>query len=155
MPILRRRGTPDLLQWRNEQNCWQLKRKHVSQTWQLKPPSPMLCHGTEFYPKANMEPSWNNTSVFLGNDEQIFPKPLRAHRNSAKMSGTTYRFQDRDAADGTSFAPSDPGRSTRPSPSSKHHKYNKSGYENTQTRSKQKDLTTRLSPSSLRNISFK
>ena len=31
-----------------------------------------------------MESSWNNTSVFLGNDEQIFPEPLRAHRNSAK-----------------------------------------------------------------------
>ena len=32
--ILRRRGTLDPLQWRSEQNFWQLKQKHVSETWQ-------------------------------------------------------------------------------------------------------------------------
>ena len=35
------------------------------------------------------------------------------------MYGTTYGFQEEDAADGTSFAPSDAGRSTRQFPSSK------------------------------------
>ena len=34
------------------------------------------------------------------------------------MYGTTYRFQEEDAADGNSFEPSDPGRSTRQFPSS-------------------------------------
>ena len=42
----------------------------------------MLCHGAEFYPKAKMESSWNKTSVFLGNDQQVFPEQLRAHKNS-------------------------------------------------------------------------
>ena len=31
-----------------------------------------------------MEPSWNNTSVLLGNDVQIFPELLRARENSAE-----------------------------------------------------------------------
>ena len=35
------------------------------------------------------------------------------------MYGTTYRFQEEDAADGTSFAPADQGISTRQFPSSK------------------------------------
>ena len=34
------------------------------------------------------------------------------------MYGTTYRFQEKDAADGISFEPSDPSRSTRQFPSS-------------------------------------
>ena len=34
------------------------------------------------------------------------------------MHGNTYRFQEEDAADGTSFEPADPGRSTRQFPSS-------------------------------------
>ena len=115
----------------------------------------MLCYNAEFHPKANMEPSWNNISVFLGNDLQIFPEPLRAYGNSVKMYGTTYRFQEEKAKDGTSFAPSDPGRSTPHFTSSKHHRYNKCGYQNAPTRSKEEELTTRLSTSSLRPISFK
>ena len=35
-------------------------------------------------PKANVEPSWNNTSVFLGHDVQTFPELLRAHGKSAE-----------------------------------------------------------------------
>ena len=72
-----------------------------------------------------------------------------------KMYGTPYRFQEEDAADGTSFAPSDPGRSTRQFPSSEHHRYSECWYENAPTRSKEEELTTTLSPSSLRPISFK
>ena len=34
------------------------------------------------------------------------------------MHGTTYRFQEEEAADGISFEPSDPGRTTRRVPSS-------------------------------------
>ena len=71
------------------------------------------------------------------------------------MYGTNYRFQEEDAADGISFEPSDQGRSTRRFVSSKHHKNNKRGYENAPTRSTEEDLTTRLSPSSLRPLSFK
>ena len=44
----------------------------------------MLCYDKETHLKTNIEPSWNDTSVFLKNDEQIFPEPLRAHGNSAK-----------------------------------------------------------------------
>ena len=70
------------------------------------------------------------------------------------MYGTNYSFQEEDAADGISFEPSDQGRSTRQFVSSKHHKYNKRGYENAPTQSKEEDPTTRLSPSSLRPVSF-
>ena len=42
-----------------------------------------VCYDAELYPKANMEPSWNNTSVFLGIDEKIFQETLRAHGNLA------------------------------------------------------------------------
>ena len=41
-------------------------------------------YDSEIHTTANMELSWNNTSVFLGDDEQIFPEPIRAHGNSAK-----------------------------------------------------------------------
>ena len=44
----------------------------------------MICYDQEIHPKTNVEPPWNDTSVFLGIDEQIFPEPLRAHENSAK-----------------------------------------------------------------------
>ena len=69
----------------------------------------MLCYDEEFHPQANMEQRWNNTSVLLGNDQQV-------SRN--QIHWITYRFQEEDAADGTSFAPSDPSRSTRQFPSS-------------------------------------
>ena len=42
----------------------------------------------------------------------------------------TYRFQEEDAADGTSSVPCDPGRSTRQFPPFKHHRHNKPGYKN-------------------------
>ena len=47
-------------------------------------PSATFCHDAKIQPKTNVEPSWNNTSVFLGNDVQIFPETLRAHGNSAE-----------------------------------------------------------------------
>ena len=50
-----------------------------------EPPSPMLFCDEEIQPKTNMKPSWNKTSVFLGNDGQVFPEPLRAHENSAQV----------------------------------------------------------------------
>ena len=41
-----------------------------------------------------MEPWWNGTSVFLGNDQQFFPEPLRAHENSSrKCMGLPTDFQ--------------------------------------------------------------
>ena len=62
------------------------------------------------------------------------------------MYGTTYRFQEEDVADGTSSAPSDPGRNNCQFHSSKHHRYNERGYENALTRSKEEEFTTKLSP---------
>ena len=44
----------------------------------------MPCYDAEFHPEANMEPALNNTSAFLGKDQQIFPEPQRAHRNPGK-----------------------------------------------------------------------
>ena len=73
-----------------------------------------------------------NASVFLANDEQslsgtsTYPKKL-----SRRMYGTTHRFQEEDAAIGTSSAPFDPGRSNRQFLSYKHHRYEKRRYENT------------------------
>ena len=84
-----------------------------------EPPSPMICYDEEIHPKTNMEPRWNNTGEFLGTDEQSFPKPLCAHRNSAKNAWTTHKFQEEEAADGTSSAPLDPNRSNRQFPFSK------------------------------------
>ena len=72
---------------------------------------------------------------------------------SKRIYGATYRFQGEDAADETSFVPFDQGRSTRLFLFSKHQRYNKRG--NALTRSKEEDLTTRLSLSSLRPVSFK
>ena len=72
-----------------------------------------------------------------------------------RMYATTYGFQEEAATNGSSFAPSDPGRRTRPFSSSKHHRHNKCGYENAPTRPKEEDITTTKSPSLLRPISFK
>ena len=49
-----------------------------------EPPSPMFCYDEKIQLKTNMEPSWNKTSVFLGNHVQVFPEPLRAHGSSAE-----------------------------------------------------------------------
>ena len=49
-----------------------------------EPPSPMFCYDKKFQPKTNMEASWNNNSVFLGNDVQIFQEPQHACGNSAE-----------------------------------------------------------------------
>ena len=93
-----------------------------------------------------------------GGDQHVFPEPRRPppwKRN--KMHGTTYRFQEGDAADGTSFVPFGPCRSTRQFPSSKtKHSTMNAGTENCTNMTKQEeDLTTRLFPSSLRPVSFK
>ena len=68
-----------------------------------------------------------------------------------------YRFQEEGAADETLCSPFDSVGSTCPFPSSRHHKYNKDGYENALTQLKEEEevLTRRLSPSSLRPVSFK
>ena len=119
-------------------------------------PSSMFCYDEEIHPKTNKEPSWNKTSVFLMNDQQNFPEPLLAHEYLRKrMYGTTSRFEEEDAADGTSFAPFDQGRSTHQFPSYKLHRYIKYEYKNAPKRPKEEDLTTKLSPLSLRPVSFK
>ena len=83
------------------------------------------------------------------------PPPPPWKRNH--MLGTTHRFQEGDAADGTSFVPIGPCRSTRQFPSSKtKHSTMIAGTENCTNMTKQEeDLTTRLFPSSLRPVFFK
>ena len=53
--------------------------------------------------------------MFSGDDWQISPEPLctpfKTHETT--IYGTTYRFQEEDAADGTSFAPFGPCKRTR------------------------------------------
>ena len=44
-------------------------------------PSSMLCSDAKVQLKPNVEPSWNNTSVFLAIDDQTFPEPLRTYAN--------------------------------------------------------------------------
>ena len=45
-------------------------------------PSSTLCRDAKIQLKPTVEPSWNNTCVFLGNDVQSFPEPLRGHEKS-------------------------------------------------------------------------
>ena len=47
-----------------------------------EPPSPSFAMMRKSTQKTNIEPSWNNTSVFLGNEVQVFLESLRAHGNS-------------------------------------------------------------------------
>ena len=99
-----------------------------------EPPSPMFCYDDEIHPKTNMDPSLNNTGVFLGNDEEnVSATTTCPWKLSRVMYETTYRFQEENAADGTSSAPFDPSRSTRQFHSSKNQTYNKRGYENSIT----------------------
>ena len=69
------------------------------------------------------------------------------------IHGTTYRFREEDAADGTSFAPSGPCKSIRQFPSSKtEHSTVNGGYGKLHQHDQKRG---RLSPSSLRPVSFK
>ena len=99
----------------------------------------------------------NNTSGFLGNEQQVFRNHYVPTEHKKAIHWTTYRFQEEDAADGTSFAPSDPGRITRQffSSETEHGTINAGTKNCTNTTKKEEDLTTRLSPSSLRPVSFK
>ena len=102
-----------------------------------------------------MEPWWNNTSVFLGDDQQFFPEPLRAHGNSEKgCMGLRKDFKKKMQQTGRHshrlIQVELPVNSLL-----KHRSYNKCGYESAPTRKKEEDLTTTLSPSSLRPVSFK
>ena len=108
VPILRRSGNLDLLQCRSEQNCLNLKQKHVSQTWQQNYHHPCLAMRRKFNKKAHMEPSWDNTNVFLGTRKRLANLPGTTTcpwKLNKRMCGTTYRFQEEDAADGPSSAP--------------------------------------------------
>ena len=72
------------------------------------------------------------------------------------IHGSTYRFQEGDAADGNSFVPFGPCRSNRQFPSSEtQHGIINTGTGAHQHEQKEEDLATRLSPSSLRPVSFK
>ena len=76
-----------------------------------------FCCDAKIQPQTNMEPSWNNTSVFLGNDVQFFPEPLRAHGNSAEESmGLPTDFKKK-MQQTKRRAPFGPVTSTRPFPS--------------------------------------
>ena len=64
-------------------------------------------------------------------------------KTQGKLYGNTNKFQEGDAANETSCAPFVPNRSTGPSPSSKHHKYNMHRYRNAPIQSEEEDFTTR------------
>ena len=84
---------------------------------------------------------WNQR----GKDMQFFRNhyvPLKTQRS---LHGSAHRFQAGDAANKTSCAPVDPSGSTRPSFSSKHHKYMMHGDEIARIQSKEEYLTTKLS----------
>ena len=115
----------------------------------------MPCSDAEIHTEASMEPRWNNASVFLGNNQQFFPEPLRAHGNSGKKCmGPPTNFKKMQQTELHSrhlIQVEIPVNSFL----LKHHSYNKCGYESAPTRSKEEDLTTTLLPSSLRPVSFK
>ena len=52
----------------------------------------MLCFDAEIYPKANMEPWWSDTSVFLRKDEQYFSGTTSCP-NSEKCMGVLTDFK--------------------------------------------------------------
>ena len=107
--------------------------------------------------KQNMESPWSNTWVFPEVGTSTLSRSHDAPWKRNQMHGTTHRFQEGDAADGTSFVPFVPCRSTLQFPSSKtKHSTMNAGTENCTNMTKQEeDLTTRLFPSSLRPVSFK
>ena len=53
----------------------------------------MSWYDEEIHTQTNMELWWNNTSVFLGNEQQVFPGPLRAHRLQEKFMGLHTDFK--------------------------------------------------------------
>ena len=107
-----------------------------------------------------MESPWGGTGVFPGGGwggQCALPNPMRPlPTGTGKTNVTTYRFQEGDAADGTSCEPSGPYRNTRQFPSSEMQRTTmKTGTTRAPKRKRKEDLTTRLSPSSLRPVSFK
>ena len=110
--------------------------------------------------KSTRKQTWNHCGAVLVESQGKTNKFSRNHFVSpgkeTTIHGTTYRFQEGDAADGISFVPFGPCRSTRHFPSSE----TQHGIINTGTGvhlhdQKEEDLTTRLSPSSLRPVSFR
>ena len=67
-----------------------------------------------------MESPWGGTSVFPGGGGyRALPNPMcPLPTGTGKTNVTTYRFQEGDAADGTSCEPSGPCRNIRQFPSS-------------------------------------
>ena len=53
------------LQFLDVQNCWQLKQKHVSQTWNHRHDKTEVTKTFETQLKENVKTMRNNTSVFL------------------------------------------------------------------------------------------
>ena len=112
--------------------------------------------------KATQKQTWNHGGPLLVCPQRRTSKFSRnqfapPENTKTTIHGTTYRFQEEDAADGTSFAPFGPCKNTPQFLSSEtEHSTINAGTENcTNTTKKEEDLTTRLSPSSLRPVSFK
>ena len=67
--------------------------------------------------KSTRKQRWNYGGTILLRSKEMksrFPGPNTCPWEHKKaIYGTFYRFEEEDAADGTSFAPSDPSRSTR------------------------------------------
>ena len=95
-----------------------------------------------------MELWWSNTSVFLGNEHQVSRNHYVPTETQGKtIYGTTYRFQEEDAADGTSLVPSNLSKSIRQFPSSE----TKCSTKNTGTKVHQHDQKGKTLPQGYRH----
>ena len=154
-PTLQRRGSPGLLQLEDERNYWQLKQKHVLETGRRSiAPTKVSLPCSIFHPKQTRNPHGATLVCSRKGEPARFPQPRQLEQGQNNRS--TYRFQEGDATDGTSCEPSGPCKSTRQFPSSETQRNTmKTGTKRAPTQRKKEDLTTRLSPSSLRPVSFK
>ena len=105
--------------------------------------------------KKKVEPSGNGTSVFLAVLMHWSWTNTYQHGSYWGCDDDTYRFLEEDGTAWTSSARVDRGIHTRPSPFSKTAKKGWAHLHDADKTSTVEDHTTRLSPSSLRPVSFK
>ena len=74
----------------------------------VTPPSTAYCDA-KILLKANLEPLWNNSSVFPGDHWHFFGTKTCPSKLNRRLYGTTSRFQEGDAANENACAPFGPG----------------------------------------------
>ena len=103
--------------------------------------------------KEKVEPSESHTDAFPGIFGQMIPNAHVTNNTRHQKLLCTYIFQAACGKEGTSDGRAGLYRSTHPTPSSKHHKYNIHGYK-TVAKFKEEGHTTRLSLSFFHPVSF-